>query len=321
MTLIAWLIYIPVQIIWLPFSILGVAWVAYKQLVVSKRLGVSQTAVEILNGRWTLDVFGLRDDLAARRIAEVIPNTSTSGLFVALFPLWLVFRLTGRIILYPTIPDQRDAGFANLVPSRSVEFDALIAANKERAEQFVVLGAGLDSRCYGPLAKAGLALFELDQAIVQSQKIAALKAAGIDASSVEFVAVDFARDDWISALENSTFDPDKPTIFLWEGVTLYLSKVEVAATLKALQSHAPKGSVVILDIYGQRFIELGKIKQINKVLESTGEELGFGLDLSNDPEKVLQEFSAAVGLTLGRHQFLGQAHKKGAFMVVAELVL
>jgi len=44
MTLIAWLIYIPLQIIWLPFSFLGALWVAYKQVGRSKALGLSQTA-------------------------------------------------------------------------------------------------------------------------------------------------------------------------------------------------------------------------------------------------------------------------------------
>ena len=49
MTLFAWLVYLPLQILWLPLSLLGVTWVAYKQLVVSSRIGVSQTAVEIIN--------------------------------------------------------------------------------------------------------------------------------------------------------------------------------------------------------------------------------------------------------------------------------
>ena len=60
MIALAWLVYIPLQILWLPISLLGVIWVAYKQIAVSKRMGVSQTAVEIINGRWTMDVFGLR---------------------------------------------------------------------------------------------------------------------------------------------------------------------------------------------------------------------------------------------------------------------
>jgi len=88
MSLLAYLIYLPLQIVWLPISLLGGLWVAYKQLVVSKRLGVSQTAVEILNGRWSMDVFGLRADPVTRKLARVLPNNSTIGLFLTLFPLF-----------------------------------------------------------------------------------------------------------------------------------------------------------------------------------------------------------------------------------------
>jgi hypothetical protein len=200
MTLIAWLVYIPLQILWLPLSVLGAIWVAYKQLVVSSRMGVSQTAVEVINGRWTMDVFGLRSDRAARKLASTIPNNSTGGLWLALFPLWLSRHIAGEPFLYPTLPAPEKAGIANLVPSRTMEFDALIAANAEDAAQFVVLGAGLDTRVYGPLKQSGLALFELDQKAVQAYKRENVTKANIDATKVQFIEVDFADPNWISPL-------------------------------------------------------------------------------------------------------------------------
>ena len=50
MRLMSWLVFVPLQLLWTPLSILGVVWVAYRQMVVSKRLGVSQTAIEVING-------------------------------------------------------------------------------------------------------------------------------------------------------------------------------------------------------------------------------------------------------------------------------
>lgn len=47
------------SIAFLPLAIVGFVVVAYKQMVVSKRLGVSQTMVEVLNARWTMHVFEL----------------------------------------------------------------------------------------------------------------------------------------------------------------------------------------------------------------------------------------------------------------------
>mgnify|MGYP006087829499 FL=1 len=45
------LIYIPLQIAFILFAILGGMLVAYRQMVVSKKLGISQTAIEIIKAR------------------------------------------------------------------------------------------------------------------------------------------------------------------------------------------------------------------------------------------------------------------------------
>lgn len=45
------LIYSPLQIAFILFAILGGMLVAYRQMVVSKKLGISQTAIEITKAR------------------------------------------------------------------------------------------------------------------------------------------------------------------------------------------------------------------------------------------------------------------------------
>ena len=134
MTFIAWLIYIPLQILWLPLSVLGVLWVAYKQIWRSKALGLSQTAVEIINGRWTGHVFGLRKDVASYRLAGQLPNNSVFGLWITLFPLWIARMIAGKPILYPQLPDDKDSRITNMVFSRSQRFDELIAHYAGKAE-------------------------------------------------------------------------------------------------------------------------------------------------------------------------------------------
>ena len=58
MKYLSYAIFIPLQIIFLPAALVGLLFTAYKQIIVSKRLGVSQTAIEIINGRWTMHIFG-----------------------------------------------------------------------------------------------------------------------------------------------------------------------------------------------------------------------------------------------------------------------
>jgi hypothetical protein len=81
MNLISFLIFIVLQIIFLPIGLLGILIVGYKQMVVSKRLGVSQTAIEALNGRWTMHVFEIREDNSACQLAISMPNSSTNNYY------------------------------------------------------------------------------------------------------------------------------------------------------------------------------------------------------------------------------------------------
>lgn len=277
--------------------------------------------MEVVNGRWTMDVFGLRRDPAARKLAAKIPNNSTFGLWLALLPLWLARQIAGEPIIYPTLPTPNAAGIANLIPSRTMEFDALIVANTPDAGQLVVLGAGLDTRAYGPLQDSALALFELDQEANQAHKRKYVAACGIDTTKVEFITVDFADPQWIRALTSSRYDPARKTIFLWEGVTLYLSEQTVSNTLMTLKTNAAPGSVVIADFYSTRFLRIGKGRQVSKLFDITGEGMGVGLEFSSDAEGQLRRFVEAQGLMLRRHQFLGAKNKNGPFVVIAELVI
>ena len=318
MIFLAWLIYIPLQLAWLPLTLLGAVWVAYKQVGVSRKLGLSQTAVEVLNGRWTGDRFGLRPDPASRRLAAHLPNNSVLGLSIALFPLWVAKHVAGRPFLYPLLPDDEVCGLASIFLARSRRFDNLIASRADEAQQLVILGAGYDTRCYGDLAAQGLVLFELDQSADQRAKCAALKRAGLRTDHVHYIEVDFSDPQWITALTASAYDPSLKTIFLWEGVTLYLSEADVRATLALLKAHSAPGSVVLLDLYSKGTIALLNKGASGRTLKATGEGLKFGLDFSTDAEEVLTRFASSAHYALGTHYFVGSAAKNGAFMVIAE---
>ena len=80
MHLISLLVYIPLQILFIPLAVLGSIYVGYCQIVLSKKLGVSMTAIEILNGRWSMHIFDIRPDHGCEKLAKVLPNTSVNGL-------------------------------------------------------------------------------------------------------------------------------------------------------------------------------------------------------------------------------------------------
>ena len=324
MDFIALLVFMVVQILFLPLSIAGFILVAYKQMYVSKRLGVSGTAIEVINGRWTLDVFGLRKDTASVKLNRVLPNNSLPGMWMILFPGYLRYKISGKNKGYPSISKPGEEGVLSLFMNRTIYFDNIINKSKDKVDQFVIMGAGFDTRCYGDLKNSHLKFFELDQTKTQKLKKEYLKRAGIDTSHVTYVEVDFRTEHWYEKLEKAGYDPGKKSIFLWEGVTLYLSEKDVRNTLKEIKEHAGSGSIIVADLYAKSFVtgeNAPGMKKAMKVLKITDEELGFGIDFSSDYENALKVFLESENMKGGDTYFMGSKTKKGTYMVVAEINL
>lgn len=317
-------IYSILQVLFIPFGIVGAIITYYKQMFVSKKLGVSQTAIEILNGRWTMDKFGLRKDPASVKLFNVLPNTTGLGLWLALFPLYILNRIAGRPMLYPTIKEDGNESLANLVTSRTVYFDSILKNALSSSEQFVVLGAGFDTRCYGGLMKEDLALFELDQKSTQDLKVEYLQKAQIDSSKVNFVDVDFATEHWYEKLSNAGYDSKKRTTFLWEGVTLYLSEDDVRKTLREIKRTSALGSTLVADFYSTQFVNgdllPGKKRSLDQ-LKLTNEEFGFGVGFEGNNSHELKTLVESEGLSIGEIYYMGYRTKKGTWMAVVEVVV
>lgn len=315
---VGWVVFVVLQAAWLPLTVAAAVLVTYRQLVVSRRLGVSQTGIEVVNGRWTMDWFGIRPDPATARLAPVLPNTSVPGLRLVLLPLWVKHRLSGLYFGYPRLPPPGGAEtMADLVVARTLCFDRILERVLPGVEQFVLLGAGYDTRAYGPLVPDGVACFELDRRATQALKRSSLREAGIEAD-VTFIPVDFRRDDVFENLVAGGWDAGRKTAFLWEGVTLYLSEDDVRRTLRGVCRRAAPGSVVVADLYAERFVRLGRGRLVGKTLDWTGEGFGFGLPLETDWAGTLRGFLASENMTPGESHFMGRTHGKGPFAVVVE---
>ena len=295
----------------------------YKQMYVSKRLGVSSTAIEIINGRWAMDKFDLRRDPATVKLFDVLPNTTALGHWLVLFPLYLLKVIAGENLIYPTFKEAKEATLANLVTTRTIYFDQLLEKSLQTSEQFVVMGAGLDTRCYGRMAKDHIALFELDQAQTQELKKDYLDQANIDTTNVNFVSVDFKSESWFEKLCVAGFDKDKVTTFLWEGVTLYLSEEDVRSTLGEIKNNVAHGSAVVTDFYANEFVNgdlfPGKKKSTDQ-LKMTNEMMDFGVVFEKASSPELQSLIKSEGMKLGQGHYMGSETKKGTWMAVVEIL-
>lgn len=113
--------------------------------------------------------------------------------------------------------------------------------------QIVILGAGLDTFAYRTALPSGCRVFEVDHPATQRWKREALAAAGInEPAALVFVPVDFVLDQISEELRRAGFDRAKPAFFSWLGVTMYLDRQSVRATLDFIGKGA-RGTGVVLD--------------------------------------------------------------------------
>ncbi|MFJ5520997.1 SAM-dependent methyltransferase [Streptomyces griseoluteus] len=100
--------------------------------------------------------------------------------------------------------------------------DALRSAARAGTRQFVLLGAGLDTRAFRLDWPSGSTVWEVDRPGVLGFKERVLAGAGAVPSAGRVpVPVDL-RGDWAAALVGAGLEPGLPTAWLAEGLLLYL---------------------------------------------------------------------------------------------------
>lgn len=144
--------------------------------------------------------------------------------------------------------------------------------------QVVMLGAGLDSRAYrGELRSRAIKTFEVDHPATQASKIEQVKRIfGTIPPHVVYVALDFNRET-LDRLLVGGFDQSLQTLFIWEGVTLYLQKEAVDGTLAWIRLHAGPGSAIIFD-YQDTSTLTGRHRSYAVLNRLTGEKRIFGME-------------------------------------------
>jgi methyltransferase (TIGR00027 family) len=237
-----------IRVIFLPVSLVVLIPYQAHLILSSRRLGVSATALPPMRRRWLQHQLGLRRDEACAKLIKVLPNHCYAGLNAAAFPVLLGHRLTGFVPKMLRYPYEGIPPIEHSTAARSTFVDAALERYLPGVEQFVVLGAGYDTRTVQLQHHARIRCFEVDLPKTQQMKRKLLAQCGVDTSGVQFVSANFLTDNWLDNLAQAGFDPRKPTFFLWEGVTCYLSREAMVKTLRTIATIAP-GSVVVFD-YG-----------------------------------------------------------------------
>jgi len=105
---------------------------------------------------------------------------------------------------------------------------------EEGFRQVVVLGGGLDPlacRLRGEFPE--VRFIEVDHPATQAPKTAAMAGKLADESNLTFLPVDFTREDWEEKLLRSpSFGREASTVFVMEGVLVYLQEEQVARVFR-----------------------------------------------------------------------------------------
>jgi methyltransferase (TIGR00027 family) len=162
--------------------------------------------------------------------------------------------------------------------------DLLEQAVSQGVRQYVILGAGMDTFAWRrPDLLARLKVFEIDHPATQAHKRQRLREAGLEPpAGLNFLPVDFGRDNLAAALGRSPYDPQAPTFFSWLGVTYYLPLDAIFSTWRAVAGAAPPGSGLIFDYLDSDAFVPGRVSRrvaiMIEIVSRVGEPMITGFD-------------------------------------------
>lgn len=161
--------------------------------------------------------------------------------------------------------------------------------NKEDGLQLVLLGAGYDTRAYRLKTLRDVAVFEVDQHFMSCEKQKKCACFKPVCKELVHLSADFNAQSVADILYScEQYNPALPTLFVWEGVTVYLSSDSVNSMfygLREMSLRAPGSTQylyftfsdkALLTPKGRRRLYGGK--EFYEYASGIGEEVRSGLD-------------------------------------------
>jgi methyltransferase (TIGR00027 family) len=230
-------------------------------------------------------------------------------------------------------------GFHEHIISRTRFIDDLIEKSAvSGAEQYVILGAGYDSRAYRLELPSSLKIFEVDQSEVQCRKRSKLPKELPNSESVTYVTVDFTQQSLTEQLMEAGFNQSKSTIVTIEGVSQYITKEAFSAMIGEIAALTRKARSIIFISYvdellnehpetcfgkdypkaakrarlittlsaiaGEPWISLYNNEEIESLLSTNGYSLKENLTVAD----LNSRYFATVGRTIPEHQIFKLEH-------------
>lgn len=150
-------------------------------------------------------------------------------------------------------------------------------------KQLVIIGAGYDTRAYRfEDVKKNLKVFELDHPVTQEVKMEKIKEIFVALPDhVIYVPVVFGADRLDQKLFESGYNSDLKTLFIMEGILMYIPPQAVDGLLAFVAKVSGPGSSFVADYFTDSVIDgtstLKEAGVLRQFVESEGSPLQFGI--------------------------------------------
>ncbi len=155
--------------------------------------------------------------------------------------------------------------------------------------QVAVLGAGFDTLAFRLHREySDVHFFELDFPATQQIKKNALNKNTTHGKNLSFIPVDFRQEDWLEKLLSFPgFNPQKNTVFVIEGVLMYLTQTEVEAVFSGfsqLKKMDPVVAFTFMEMAPDGTIRFQNSSSIVDLwLKIKGERFKWGIEVEKIP--------------------------------------
>ena len=188
------------------------------------------------------------------------------------------------------------AGLVDHLALRSAAIDqAVREAVDAGVSQLVLLGAGLDARAYRMECLGAVTVFEVDHPASQTYKRDRAQSLSPLAKLVRYVPVDFTKDDLARSLREAGHSAAEPSVWVWEGVTMYLPREAVSQTLSVVSAASAPNSRLAVTYMSTpaKPIPQGLRRLLDLGLSVVGEPLGANFT-REELAALLQEYGFSV---------------------------
>lgn len=196
------------------------------------------------------------------------------------------------------------AGIYEYVIARTKYIDATFKqAVEEKFDQILLFGAGFDTRALRFQTETQHThIFELDAPPTQQAKVQQFQKRGLNVpTNLIFIPIDFDKESLSEKLDAAGFHKNCRSLFILEGVLMYLEPGSVQATLQTIHEYAGIGSRVVFD-----YVRASVLRGENTLYGETGaaqtvSKAGEGWQFGLEPDEI-SSFVAGYGFDVSDHK-------------------